>query len=154
MAAAPRSGHARGEMRGTIVCGVTPTPEAHAAGQVAQALAARLGVRLVLVHVVDEHGDDPYSGGSADALPGPLASEELRIVRGNRVDAFARVVADEGADLIVLGARAHGRRRRQLGCSLAQQLEAVQSVPVLIAPPASRARSGLRLGLAETAADR
>lgn len=142
-------------MQGTIVCGVTTTPEAHAAAQVARALAARLGLRLVLVHVADGHGDGAHREDSAEAFVGAPASEvDLRIVHGSRVDELARIVADEGADLIVLGARAHGPRRRQLRCSLAQQLEAAQSVPVLIAPPATRARSGRRLGLAETAADR
>lgn len=142
-------------MRGTIVCGVTPTPGARAAAQLAEALTARLDLRLVLVHVVDSHRDDVDGEASFEALAGTLArTAEVRIVHGNRVDALARAAADEGADLIVLGSRAHGAGGRQLRCSLARQLEAVQSVPVVIAPPATHARSGRRLRLAENAAHR
>ncbi len=142
-------------MQGTIVCGVTPAPEARAGAQLAGALATRLGLRLVLVHVADAHRGEDRDVGSLEALAGSLAcAAELRVVHGNRLDALARVAADEGADLIVLAARAHGARGRQLHCSLATQLEAAQSVPVLVAPPATHARSGRRLRLAETAAGR
>ena len=68
---------------------------------------------------------------------------------GNRVDGLAQVAADEGADAIVLGSRPRGARGRQLRCTLARQLEAAQSVPVLIAPPATRERNGRRLSLAQ-----
>lgn len=136
-------------MHGTLVCGVTPTPEAGAAAELAGALAARLGLRLVLVHVVDprvEGGDARARlGGWADGLG--LAAE-IRVVRGHRVDELARLAADEGADAIVVGGRPRGARGRQVRCTLARQLEAAQPVPVLIAPPATRARSGRRLTLA------
>lgn len=138
-------------MQGTIVCGVTATPEALAAAQLAGALAARLGLRLVLVHVVETPPADVRDDVPLEAL---AADGEIRIAHGSRVDALARVAADEGADMIVVGARAHGTRGRQLGWSLARQLEAAQSVPVLIAPPATRRRSSRRLRLAESAARR
>lgn len=137
-------------MHGTIVCGVTAAPEAHAAAQVAAALAARLDLRLVLVHVTDGR-EPPHDLGP---LGRGAPHGELRIVRGNRTDGLARAAADEGADLIVLGSRPSGARGRGLRCRLARELEAAQSVPVLIAPPATHARSGLRLSLAETAAQR
>jgi nucleotide-binding universal stress UspA family protein len=137
-------------MHGTIVCGVTDTPEAHAAAQQAGAIAARLGLRLVLVHVVEPQ----RANADVEVILGEVArglgdEVELRIVRGGRVDELARVASDEGADAIVLGGRARGARGRQVRCALACQLEAVQSVPVLIAPPGTRARSDRRLGLAE-----
>jgi nucleotide-binding universal stress UspA family protein len=155
MAVASPSVNAETHMQGTIVCGVTAAPEARAAAQLAGALATRLGLRLVLVHVVDSHRGDSHGEASLEALAKSLECvAELRIVHGNRVDALTRVAADEGADLIVLAARAHGARGRQLHCSLAAQLEAAQSAPVLVAPPATRARSGRRLGLAETSAGR
>jgi nucleotide-binding universal stress UspA family protein len=142
-------------MRGTIVCGITPAPEARAAAQLAGALATRLGLRLVLAHVAGAHRGESRSEGWLEALAGSLAcAAELRVVHGNRLDALARVASDEGADLIVLAARTHGPRGRQLHCSLATQLEASQSVPVLVAPPATRARSARRLGLAGTASGR
>ena len=137
-------------MHGTIVCGVTQTPEAFAAAQQAAAIAARLGLRLVLVHVVEPQRKSADVDVSLEEVARGLGDEvELRIVRGGRVDELARVAADEGADAIVLGGRARGARGRQVRCTLARQLEAVQSVPVLIAPPATRARSDRRLGLAE-----
>jgi nucleotide-binding universal stress UspA family protein len=143
------------DMQGTIVCGVTPASEARASAQLAGALATRLGLRLLLVHVVESQRGGSHGESSLAALAGSLAgAADIRIVHGNRLDALARVAADEGADLIVLAARSHGPRGRQLHCSLATQLEAAQSVPVLIAPPATRARSGRRLGLAEISVER
>ena len=40
-------------MRGTIICGVSETPDGRVAAELARALGARLGLRLVLVHVID-----------------------------------------------------------------------------------------------------
>jgi nucleotide-binding universal stress UspA family protein len=134
-------------MYGTIVCGITETPEARAAAQLAAALAERLGLRLVLVHVSFGHGTERTLGELASRLGDHV---EARIVSGrNRADGLASVAADEGADVIVLGSRPRGARGRQLCCALARELEAVTDVPVLIAPPATRERSGRRLALAE-----
>jgi nucleotide-binding universal stress UspA family protein len=130
-------------MYGTIVCGIAETPEARAAAQLAAALAERLGLRLVLVHVSFGHEDERALGELASRLGGHV---EARVVSGSRADGLASVAADEGADVIVLGSRPRGRR---LCCALARELEAVTDVPVLIAPPATRERSGRRLALAE-----
>jgi nucleotide-binding universal stress UspA family protein len=138
-------------MNGTIVCGVVDAPEGHAAAQLAGALAARLGLRLVLVHVADGSASEPEPVSDAFERGD---SAELRLVNGNRVDALARVAAEEGADLIVVGSRPRGARGRQLRCSLARELEAAQAVPVVIAPPATRRRSRRRLALAEAAVGR
>jgi nucleotide-binding universal stress UspA family protein len=132
---------------GTIVCGVTDTPEARAAAQLAAALAARLGLRLVLVHVVCD--EQPHAQSAIEGVVREVGSDvELRVVSGNRADGLARVAADEGADAIVVGSRPRGARGRQLGCTLARELEAATDVPVLIAPPATRRRSSRRLALA------
>ena len=136
-------------MHGTVVCGVTDKIEGDSAVQLAAALAVRLGMRLVLVHVVADEGQ-PVSAGSGRT---PEAAE-IRIVSGSRVDGLTRAAAEEGADVIVLGSRPRGARGRQLRCTLARELEAATSVPVLIAPPATRARSGRRLALAEPVARR
>jgi nucleotide-binding universal stress UspA family protein len=133
-------------MYGTIVCGIAETPEARAAAQLAAALAERLGLRLVLVHVSIRHGREPAIGDLAGELGGHV---EARVVSGNRADGLASVAADEGADVIVLGSRPRGARGRQLRCTLARELEAVTDVPVVIAPPGTRERSGRRLALAE-----
>jgi nucleotide-binding universal stress UspA family protein len=150
-------------MYGTIVCGVTDTAEARAAAQLAAALASRLGLRLVLVHVTagavspasGEVAADEHAG--AERVVRGIASEigedvEARVVRGSRADGLAQVAADEGADVIVLGSRPRGARGRQLRCALASELEATTAVPVLVAPPATRRRSGRRLALAEAPA--
>jgi len=154
------------EMRGTIVCGVIDGAEGHAAAQIASALAARLRLRLVLVHVVPTVGSLPAAPREErreqDLLERALGATgldgdyevETRVVAGSRVDALAEVAADEGADLIVLGSRPRGARGRQLRCALAVELEAAQAVPVLIAPPASRRRSKRRLALAHAAGGR
>ncbi len=154
-------------MRGTIVCGVSNGVESRAAVQLAGALAARIGLRLVLVHIVTETQPRPFDAASPDLEPDQRAADpagtatleaiarelcdevEIRLLSGNRVDGLARAAAEEGADAIVLGSRPRGARGRQLRCTLARQLEAAQNVPVLIAPPATRKRNGRRLALAE-----
>jgi nucleotide-binding universal stress UspA family protein len=132
-------------MGGTIVCGVTRSAASRDAAELAAALAARLGMRLVLVHV--------SADGAADvrAVPG---AEDVRVVHGSRAEGIAEVAAEEGADVIVLGSRAGGLRRRLLRSGLARELEQVTPVPVLVAPPSTRARSGHRLALAVAASER
>lgn len=152
-------------MNGTIVCGVTDSAEARAAAQLAAALAARLDLRLVLTHVVSppharldgaqRHAEDPGVERALETIARESGHEvEIRVVEGNRVDALAQVAAEEGADMIVVGSRARGARGRQLRCTFARDLEAAQAVPVVIAPPATRRRSGRRLALAEAPAGR
>jgi len=147
-------------MGGTVVCGVTDTSEARSAATLARALAGRLGLRLVLVAVVD--GVPPAAVESltarqrvrgaertVDSIARELGDEaETRVVLGDRADALAQAAAEEGADLIVLGSRAAGLGRGRLRCTLAQELEAATPVPVLVAPPATRRRSERRLALA------
>ena len=145
-------------MGGTIVCGVSDSEGGRAAAQLAAALAARLGLRLVLVHVVVEH--TTLSGDASErrlreeqaleTIARELGGVDVRVVVGGRVDGIARVAAEEGADAIVLGSRLRGAAGRQLRCSLVHDLEAATLVPVVIAPPATRARSSRRLALAVT----
>ncbi|MGZ4338331.1 MAG: universal stress protein [Gaiellaceae bacterium] len=152
-------------MHGTIVCGVSDPPEARAVIQLAAALGERLGMRLVLVHVIAptrqveryEPGTSGHCGieCTLDAIAREFGeATETRVVWGNRVDGLAQAAAEEGADVIVLGSRPGGARGRQLHCALARELEAATVVPVLIAPPATRDRGGLRLALGELAAGR
>ncbi len=136
--------------------------EARAATQLAAALAARLGLRLVLVHVtaatreVEHDGtEEPGRGAierTLEAIAREVGDAEARVVWGNRVDGLAQAAAEEGADVIVLGSRARGARGRQLRCGLARELEAATVVPVVIAPPATRKRGGRRLAVVEAAA--
>ena len=81
-------------------------------------------------------------------------AEDARVIRGRPAQALAKVADEEGADLIVLGSRAAGLGRRLLRSGLAAELEAATDVPVLVAPPSTRARSGNRLTLAAGAGGR
>jgi nucleotide-binding universal stress UspA family protein len=132
-------------MGGTIVCGLTRSAAARDAAELGAALAARLGMRLVLVHVSQD------SDAGVEATPG---AEDVRFVHGSPAEAIADVAAEEGADLIVLGSRAGGLRRRLLRSGLARELEQATPVPVLVAPPSTRARSGHRLATAVAAGER
>ena len=146
-------------MRGTIVCGVANSEEGRGAAELAVALGERLGLRLVLVSVVDG-----ISSGTSESLTArqrrsgaermlqSVAREtgnglEIRVVLGGRAESIAQVAAEEGADLIVLGSRGTGLGSRKLRCSLAGELEAATPVPVVVAPPATRKRSTHRLAV-------
>jgi nucleotide-binding universal stress UspA family protein len=147
-------------MGGTIVCGVTESPDGRSAAELARALSTRLGLRLVLVHVVDGLPAGAHESLTARQRQTGAASilnaigrdigngTEKRIVLGDRAEALAQVAAEEGADLIVLGSRAAGLGNRKLRCTLACQLEAATPVPVLVAPPTTRKRSDHRLSVA------
>lgn len=149
---------------GTIVCGVTEAPADQSAAELARALVARLGLRLVLVHVLD--GVPPGTHESLTARQRQAGAEhvldkmardigdgtERRVVFGRRAEALAQVAAEEGADLIVIGSRPTGLAGRKLRCTLARDLEATTPVPVVLAPPTTRKRSEQRLALAAGAA--
>jgi nucleotide-binding universal stress UspA family protein len=153
-------------MGGTIVCGVTETSGGRTAAELARALVSRLGLRLVLVHVLD--GVPPGTQESltarqrqagAERILNEIAAEigngtEKRVIVGNRAGALAQVAAEEGADLIVIGSRRAGLANRKLRCTLARELEATTPVPVVLAPPATRKRSDHRLALASAASTR
>lgn len=153
-------------MGGTVVCGVTETPDGRSAADLAHALGMRLGLRLVLVHVIE--GVPPGTHDSltsrqrqsgAARLLNDIALElgaetEQRTLLGDRADALAQVAAEEGADLIVIGSRPTGLGNRKLSCTLARELEAVTPIPVVLAPPTTRKRSDHRLEVAMGVATR
>jgi nucleotide-binding universal stress UspA family protein len=152
-------------MGGTLVCGVTETRDGRSAAELAHALAARLGLRLVLVHVVDgvrrgtqESLTARQRQTGAERLLNQIARDigdaEKRVMVGSRAEALAQVAAEEGADLIVIGSRTVGLGSRKLRCTLARELEAVTPIPVVVAPPATRQRSDHRLTVATGAATR
>ena len=144
-------------MGGTIVCDVTDPPAGQNAAEYAGALGARLGLRLVLVYVVSavpavarESLTGRHDRSRAERTLDEIAREvghsaETRIAAGQRAEAIARVAAEEGADLVVVGARPAGVGGRKLSWSLARELEAATPVPVLLAPPSTRKRSDRRL---------
>jgi nucleotide-binding universal stress UspA family protein len=152
--------------RGTVVCGVSETPAGRGAAELAGALGARLGLRVVLVHVVD--GVPPGTQESLTARQQQARAEraldeiardigdgtEKRIMLGSHAEALAKVAAEEGADLVVIGSRPAGFGNHKLRSTLARELEAATPIPVVVAPPATRKRTEQRLALAAGAATR
>jgi len=132
---------------GTIVCDVTDPAEGHGAAAFASALGMRLGLRVVLAFIGDDAERDPDQALStiAEKLH---ADVEVRLMKGDHAEAIARMAAEEGADLIIVGSRAVGFGGRNLRCTLVRDLEAATPVPVLVAPPYTRRRSTRRLELA------
>ena len=122
----------------TIVCGVDGSPSARAAVRVAASVAAALGARLVAVHVLDRLSD---AGPTAERVAAnvlydeaPDAQAEARGEAGDVAERLAAVARDEGALMIVLGARSRGRSRTSLRARCAAELSELTDVPVLIAP--------------------
>jgi nucleotide-binding universal stress UspA family protein len=122
----------------TIVCGVDGSPSARAAIRVAAHMAAAIDARLVAVHVLDRLTD---SGQSAERIAAGVLEDEApaaeATARGEVGDVAERLAAaahDEGATLIVLGARSRGRARTYLRARCAAELAELTQVPILIAP--------------------
>jgi nucleotide-binding universal stress UspA family protein len=122
----------------TIVCGVDRSPGARAALRVAASIASALGARLVAVHVLDRLTD---AGLAAERVAANVLYDEAPDVhaeaRGEVGDVAERLAAaahDEGAVMIVLGARSRGRSRAFLRARSAVELSDLTDVPVLIAP--------------------
>jgi nucleotide-binding universal stress UspA family protein len=146
---------------GTVVCDVTEPVAGRSAAEFAGALAARLDLRLVLVHVVEEMpagADEDLTArqlrrGAEHTLDEVVRDNghdaDIRLVVGEHAEAVARVAAEEGADLVVVGGRPAGLGRRNLRWTLARRLEAATPVPVLVAPPSTRPRSDRRLAVAD-----
>jgi nucleotide-binding universal stress UspA family protein len=133
---------------GTLVCGVVDSDGGLAAARLGAALATRLELRLVLAHVVREESQLTAGERTLARIAAMVGDAETRVAVGSRIDALVRIASEEGADAIVVGSRPRGARNAQLRSSLAHDLEAATSVPVVIAPPVTRARSGRRLTLA------
>jgi nucleotide-binding universal stress UspA family protein len=149
-------------MRGTMVCGVSDRSEGRAAVELGVELSERLGLRLVLAHVVegfyphDVEQDGPESVArkgdriQAEQMLAVLAEEYgvaatavCRSAVGDRAALLGQIAAEEAADVIVVGSRVRGWRGRGLESSLAAELKGATKVPVLIAPPRSQQRPRL-----------
>lgn len=143
-------------MRGTLVCAVTKSEESAGALALSAELSERLGLRLVLAHVVDGIGGLGNGDGvesvsmqadrqGAERRLARLAQThgladraEQRVAVGEPASLLGQIAAEEAADLIVVGASERGRLRPGLESKLARQLETTTPVPVLIAPPRAR----------------
>lgn len=142
-------------MNGTVICAVTEAAENDEAVAQAVAISERLGLRLVLTHVVDGiplgngNGEESITmKGDRTAAERRLAelardhgigvSAERRVAVGDSAALLGQIASEEAADVIVVGARTRGWGRRGLESRLAQELETETRVPVLIAPPRTR----------------
>jgi nucleotide-binding universal stress UspA family protein len=142
-------------MHGTLICAVTEGANNDDAVARAVAITERLGLRLVLTHVVDGialgNGDGEESitmKGDRTAAERRLAelardhgiddSAERRVAVGDSATLLGQIASEEAADVIVVGAQTRGWGRRGLESRLAQELETETPVPVLIAPPRRR----------------
>lgn len=138
---------------GTIICGVDDSPGGAEALRVAGVLSNDLDVRLVLAHVAAGYraaaGAESLTTGQArqgaTRLLERLAREHgvsgiahQRVEVGEPAEALARIAIEEGATMIVVGARRQGRRRRKLLSGLAGDLAGTAPCPVLVVPPAPR----------------
>jgi nucleotide-binding universal stress UspA family protein len=142
---------------GTIVCGVTDSDEGRGALELGVELSERLGLRLVLAHVAE--GIVPIGGDDSDSVTmkgnrqgaerlladlaheyGVADSAQRRVAVGDPAVLVGQIAAEEAADMILVGSRTRGWRRRGLESKLAGELESETPVPVLIAPPSARRR--------------
>jgi nucleotide-binding universal stress UspA family protein len=141
-------------MHGTVVCALTDGAEKSDAVAQASAISERLGLRLVLAHVVDGiaalgDGDESMTM-KADRVAATRQLAELvrdhglderaesRVAIGDPATLVGRIASEEAADVIVVGARRRGWGRRGLESKLADELETETPVPVLVAPPRVR----------------
>ena len=140
-------------MQGTVVCAVTDGEESNDALALGVELSERLGLRLVLAHAVEGIGAIPDDDGGESVTMkqnregadrrlakfadrhGVADTAERRVAVGEPAALLGRIAAEEAADLIVVGGRARGWRRRSLESRLAHELETETAVPVLVAPP-------------------
>jgi nucleotide-binding universal stress UspA family protein len=150
-------------VRGTLVCAVNEVGAGLEALEVAGELSDRLGLRLVLLFVT-ETGADPAAIASeertARLLLACLAAEqggraggiEFREAAGDSAVHLGWVVAEEAADVIVVGSTRRRWLRRGFECRLAERLACETQVPIVIALPRSRRQR--RRGRLETTASR
>ena len=141
-------------MRGTLICAVTDAEESEDAVALGAELSERLGLRLVLAHAVDgigALGNDNESITMKQSRQGAerrlrqLAEQhgvsdtaERRVAVGEPAALLGQIAAEEAADVILVGARSRGWRRRSLESPLADALNTETPVPVLLAPPRTR----------------
>ncbi|HEV2769229.1 MAG TPA: universal stress protein [Solirubrobacteraceae bacterium] len=123
-----------------VLCAVDDSPGATAAAGVAGALAVRLGARLVLVHV----SADPTPGARAraDQLLGAIGASapdgvevRARLDYGPVAARLVQAADEEGAGLLVVGARGRGPLTRAVLGSVSVEVTARARCPVCIVPP-------------------
>jgi nucleotide-binding universal stress UspA family protein len=143
----------------TIVCAINESTGAEEALRAASRLARRLDMRLLAVHVVEDPALSPAARREARAGGMRLVDRVLaeqgvpeadrRVAIGDPAEHLGRIAEEEGAELVVVGSKPHGRRLRPpLRSRLSTELPQVTPIPVVVVPPQlgrpyARARSSL-----------
>jgi nucleotide-binding universal stress UspA family protein len=128
-----------------LVCGLDDSEHASTVMNVAAELAARLGLRLCLVHSVDpdlflagERRRTLLSGGAAllDDLVPPGTPHDRVVALGEPARLLAAVL-ENGAELAVVGSRGRGPARAAAFGSTSSAVVHRASCPVVVVPPHS-----------------
>jgi nucleotide-binding universal stress UspA family protein len=123
--------HERETRRGSILCGVDASPESEAALDVAAALADRMALQLLPVHVSDGWREEARVA----------VDVRMEVDDGDPVAKLSRRAPSAGSALIVVGSRGRGAVRAAVLGSVSSALAATAPLPVLVVPPAARPAS-------------
>ncbi len=140
----------------SIVCGIDGSPDARAALRVAAKLSGRLGLRLVVAHILQmaELGSPGFS--PAGRMPvmtavdaqidageqlleqilreEDLADVERRVAYGFPAEGLADLADEQHAEMIVVGSRGRGAFKAAFLGSVSTELIGVARCPVLVVP--------------------
>ena len=136
----------------SVVVGVDNSTEALGAVAVAEWLAERLSLTLVLAHVVDDERAEHLrrAAGESDSLLHALDRGRLRDTRrtvlyGEPANSLAKLADEEAAAFVVVGSRGRGAVRAALFGSVSRALPSRCDCPVVVVPPEA-ARRWLEVG--------
>src|SRR5687767_573633 len=115
-------------MTGSIICGVDGTQSAERATEVARQLSARLGLRLLVVRVVDSGASEETTAAIAERLAQLSENEGWLVDVGHPADRLVAIAKDKEARLMVVGS--HGPRSSLLG-SISAEVSRRASCPVV-----------------------
>jgi nucleotide-binding universal stress UspA family protein len=146
----PRRANARLEA-GAVLAAVDFSPGSHQAVRLGAAIALTLGVRLELIHVIEQPGvlgrwRRPVAAGEAErAADAEVALRKLadtvsglrttiRLERGVAAEAIVKIAKRQKASLIAVGAHGGGQRFARVIGSTAYRVACLSTVPILVVP--------------------
>jgi nucleotide-binding universal stress UspA family protein len=142
-----------------IICGTDFSATAIEAVDIAAAMARRLGIKLVLVHVEEFYGMaavDPTLiepalvqrrselDREAQRLRNVGTDVEEKLLSGSAFDRLVSAATKAKAQLIVVGAVGHGLARRLLVGSVAERTAETSPIPTLVVRPGGKLASWTR----------
>ena len=131
----------------SVVCGIDADRASRGVVSLAAALGERLGLRLVIVHVVPVPPPSPdlapvdlvgaeRGRGLLDRAAAAVPESVTRLERGGVAGCLVGVARDEDARLLVVGARREGAVKAALLGSVSLEITRDAPCPVVVAPPA------------------